>query len=195
MRKILTCLLILLILYSFIGYEKQYQFATYEEKEAFIRSQVINEANVSDDLIDVAVLEVLKLPENLWIKFFKDGGKIRITYHMPESASGIVAGSFMIRNRTYCEVLLRPEYIEYSLLHEFGHYLYEIENIKNDKHYAACRIEMGYAFSAVLSDNNYFCTEEEYFAEMTKFYLEDKLQKEDAPIFYAYLEDILRKYK
>lgn len=195
MKRLFVVFLILFVLYDTYDcsqtIEEQYTFLTKEEKVRFLNSRIINESEVADDIVDTAVNEMLKLPDGVWTDFFRNHGEIRLTYDMPVSEEGEVVGSFTVRNATYCEILIHPDYVEYSLLHEAGHYIYYINRVARDEQYKTCLPERSSTIDGVLSGEVYFSSEKEYFAEMTKLYFQGELKEEDAPYFYRYIKQLV----
>lgn len=194
MKRCIYALLFLILIFSVTDYntrtEAQYRFSGRKEKQAFLRGKIINHSK-SPQAVNLAVKELLLLPDRIWENFFKNGGNIIITKRMPVEDA---VGTFSNKDLSYF-IYVSPDYIEYALLHEVGHYVDYAQGIKNDSGFQRCMDENSKALNGVLENNFYFCQSSEYFAEMFKLYFHGQLNSKDYPIFVKYIEKKLEKYR
>lgn len=195
MKKCLNAFVFLFLVYCVTDYNsrmaKQYAFPDDIAKQNYLKSIIVNETD-SDEPVSFIISELSLIPDNVWKNFFKNGGQIVITNNLPDKN---VAGTFSIKSIGNYIIYVSPDYIEYALLHEIGHYLGFMNNIKNDGRFAECLSERGLAINGVLQFNEYFYEDAEYFAEMTKLYFHNELDPADFPLFISYIEHILSSYQ
>lgn len=194
MRKTLWLLLILVLFFVVYNYNtdlnEQYLFADYNAKKEYLVDAIQDETNSSESVEKVAT-EILKMPDSVWKQFFRNDGSIILTYDLP--SEGIV-GSFSMRAVGSYRIYVSPDYIEYALLHEFGHYMGYAKNVERDKRFEECLSEKEKAINGVLNNNTYFDESSEYFSEMTKRYFHNEIGNDDFHLFCSYIEELLSDF-
>lgn len=194
MKKCLAMLFVIFLIVIVSDYnnkmDEQYTFASDSAKREYLQS-VIEDTTNSPEAVSKAIDELFLLPDKVWTQFYRNGGDIIITYDLP---SDDAVGSFGIPYIGCYRIFVSPDYIEYALLHEFGHYLGYAKGVLRDSDYKNCLSERDKAIDGVLDSNTYFETDSEYFAELTKLYLHNKLDKSEYPLFTAYIEKLLSDF-
>ena len=195
MKQCVYALIFLFLIYCVTDYnsriEEQYTFADNTAKRKFLEEKIINETDSSKS-VSLVISELLTIPDGLWKDFFKNGGQLIITYDLPVENA---VGTFTTKILGHYIIYVSPDYVEYAILHEVGHYLGYVKNINNDSRFDECSTERKKALNGVLSNNTYFSDDSEYFAEMTKLYFHGELDPIEFPLFVSYIEMLLLDYK
>ena len=169
---------------------EQCTFASDSAKREYLQSVIEDNTN-SPELVNKVIDELFLLPDEVWTRFSRNGGSIIITYDIPtDGASGL----FRVPYVGYYKIFVSPDYIEHSLLHEFGHYLGYTKGVVRDSEYKNCLSERGKALDELIDGDTYYETDSEYFAEMTKLYLHNNLDRSEYPLFTAYIEKLLSDF-
>lgn len=196
MRSLLKNILILcFIAMCIVAYEedKEIYFTTVslEDDMKYVDSGVVLDYGVSDLALDRVKEEIQKIPTGLWKQYFYDGGKIKIAN---EKADNIV-GSFSVINEVDMLITIHEDYIEYSLCHEFTHYLQYLIDIKSYMGYSSMLEEKEEIWREYMLSNEYFFSESEYFAEAGKLYLRGEIDPERYPKTIDFFNIIFKKYE
>lgn len=174
--------------------DEQYTFASDTAKREYLETVIVDTTD-SPEAVNKAINELLKMPDRVWTQFYRNGGKVIITYDLPRTKDGEEAvGTFGMPCVGFYKIYVSPEYIEYALLHEFGHYMGYAKNIERDSRFYDCLPEKAKALNGVLNENIYFEQSSEYFAEMTKLYFHNELSSSEYPLFTAYIESVLSEF-
>lgn len=194
MKKCVYALMFLFLIFCVTDYnsriEQQYTFADDTAKREYLEKTIINETGSSES-VSLAISELLLIPDDIWKDFFKNGGQLIITDDLPEEDA---VGTFSMKAIGSYTIYISPDYVEYALLHEIGHYLGYVKNIENDGRFEKCLSERDKALNGVLNNNTYFAKDSEYFAEMTKLYFQGELDPDEFPLFTSYIEMLLVDY-
>lgn len=194
MQKIIYALIFLFLIFCVTDYnsrvEEQYTFADERAKHDFLESMIIDETN-SSDAVSLVISELLLLPEDIWKDFFRSNGQIIITHDLPVEEA---VGTFSRKTFGTYKIYVSPDYIEYAMLHEIGHYVGYVQHIENDSDFKKCLSERDKVIHGVLNDNQYFMEDGEYFAEIFKLYIHNELDPIEYPKSTACIKEILSDY-
>lgn len=194
MQKIIYALIFLFLIFCVTDYnsrvEEQYTFADERAKHDFLESMIIDETN-SSDAVSLVISELSLLPEDIWKDFFKSNGQIIITHDLPVEEA---VGTFSRKTFGTYKIYVSPDYIEYAMLHEIGHYVGYVQHIENDSDFKKCLSERDKVIHGVLNDNQYFMEDGEYFAEIFKLYIHNELDPIEYPKSTACIKEILSDY-
>lgn len=166
-----------------------------EDDMNYLNSVIKIHNGVSKSTIDRVESEIQKLPTKLWKQYFYDGGELKIVSDSISDSRSNVVGSFSIINEVYMTITINEEYIEYSLCHEFSHYLYHLIDINNYMGYQQMLTEKDSLWKDLMSSNQYFYSESEYFAEVGKLYFSKQIDPEKYPKTVKFFEVIIEQYQ
>lgn len=194
MKKCFVMIFVIFLIVTVSDYNKQmdaqFTFADDTAKREYLETVIVDTTD-SPEAVNKAIDELLKMPDRVWTQFYRNGGEVIITYNLPSTDA---VGSFSMPYIGCYKIYVSPEYIEYALLHEFGHYLGYAKNIERDSRFYDCLSEKEKALNGVLNENIYFEQSSEYFAEMSKLYFHIELSSSEYPLFTAYIESVLSEF-
>lgn len=194
MQKIIYALIFLFLIFCVTDYnsrvEEQYTFVDERAKHDFLENVIVDETN-SSDAVSLVISELLLLPEDIWKDFFRSNGQIIITHDLPVEEA---VGTFSRKTFGTYKIYVSPDYIEYAMLHEIGHYVGYVQHIENDSDFKKCLSERDKVIHRVLNDNQYFMEDGEYFAEIFKLYIHNELDPIEYPKSTACIKEILSDY-
>lgn len=195
--KIIIIWIFLLICISAYEEDREIYFTTIsvEEDMKYLDSVIKTQNGVSDSVIDRVEAEIQKLPTKLWKQYFYDGGELKIVSESLSDSENNVVGSFSIINEVYMTITINEDYIEYSLCHEFSHYLYHLIDVNNYLGYQQMLTEKESLWRDLMSSNQYFYAESEYFAEVGKLYFREQIDPERYPKTVKFFDVLTEQYR
>lgn len=174
--------------------ERQYTTISVEDDMRYLSTVIKYDNGVDDFAIERAKKEIQRLPTKLWKKYFYNQGVLEITTEIISNEEEKIVGSFSIINEIDMSITVNKDYIEYSLCHEFSHYLYYIEQVKTQRGYAEMLMEKETIWRELMFSNEYFMADNEYFAEVGKLYFKGLLNVEEYPKTVEFFDSITEKY-
>lgn len=185
-----------------IDADKKVITITFENKEDrvnYLKQHITNEVGLEEYTMQ-AIDELLLLPDWLLVDYFEDGEALVITDTMPEghkTATGnfngrydgqeIIDGTAVININTHWGM-------DYSVLHEVGHYYYYEFGVVNDTEFSRCYSEMQKFVDELCGGNSYYLDEREFFAEAFSNYMKGNLNDAEYPLIVAEFERVLETY-
>lgn len=174
---------------------RYYTTASVEDDMNLIDSSVVLANGVSIDTIKRIETEIQKLPARLWKQYLLNGGRIEIVADDIADESESYVGSFSILDDTMMEIVVNEHYIEYSLCHEFSHYLFYIEGVTEKADYYLLLQEKDALWRDLLHSEPYFYPENEYFAEVGKYYFKGLIDEEKYPYTAIFFKNLMKEYE
>ena len=166
-----------------------------EDNMSYLNSVIETQDGVSTSVIDEVESEIQMLPTRLWKQYFYDGGKLRIVSQELSDSEENVVGSFNVINEVEMTITVNEDYIEYSLCHEFSHYLFYIEDVNRYLGYQYMISEKESIWQNLMSSNEYFYSESEYLAEAGKLYFRGQIDPEIYPKTVEFFNVLTEQYR
>lgn len=195
LKYIVIVLFFLLCIYSHDEkIERYYTTISTEDDMILLNSSIFLDDGVSETAVKRVESEIQKLPTKLWKQYLLNDGKIRIVADDIVSNDERFVGSFSILDDMTMEIVVNEKYIEYSLCHEFAHYLFYIDGVSEKESYYLLLQEKEELWRDLLRSEKYFYTESEYFAEVGKNYFKGLINEEKYPNTVKFLDTIIEEY-
>ena len=195
LKSIVIVLFFLLCIYSHDErIEKYYTTISVENDMILMNSSISLDDGVCETAVKRVEAEIQRLPTKLWKQYLLNDGKIKIVSNDIVSDDERFVGSFSILDDMTMEIIVNEKYIEYSLCHEFAHYLFYIEAIPERRNYYLLLQEKEELWRDLLRSEDYFYTESEYFAEVGKNYFKGLIDEGKYPNTVKFFDSILEDY-
>lgn len=166
-----------------------------EDDMYYLKSVIEIQDGVSTSVINRVESEIQKIPTRLWKQYFYDGGKLRIVSQELSDSEENVVGSFNVINEVEMTITVNEDFIEYSLCHEFSHYLFYIEDVNRYLGYQYMLSEKESIWQNLMSSNEYFYSESEYFAEAGKLYFRGQIDPKIYPKTVEFFNVLTEQYR
>lgn len=174
--------------------ETHFTTVSLENDMDYLNSQIETSDGVSAHVRNRVETEIQRLPIKLWKQYFYDGGELTIVNEKISNSEENVVGSFSIINDVEMFITINEDYIEYSLCHEFSHYLYYLVDEKSYLGYQLMLSEKDDIWKNLMSCNEHFYSESEYFAEAGKLYFRNQLDPNRYPYTVKFFDVITEQF-
>lgn len=192
---IIICFFLLCIYSHDKTTERYYTTISIEDDMNLLSSFVSLDEGVDKNALERVKAEIQKLPTKLWKQYLLNDGRIKIVSDDIVSDDESLVGSFSILDDISMEIVINEKYIEYSLCHEFSHYLFYVEGVASRDDYYLLLKEKESLWRDLLHSESYFYTESEYFAEIGKYYFKGLIDEDKYPSTVRFLEKIIEDYR
>lgn len=185
-----------------ISADKEVMTITLQNKEDrvnYLKQHITNEVGLEELTMQV-IDELLLLPDWLYVDFFEEGETFVITDTMPEghkTATGNFNGRYdgqEIIDGTAVISINTNWGMDYSVLHEVGHYYYYEFGVVNDTEFKNCYSEMQKFVDEFCKGDSYYLDEREFFAEAFSNYIKGNIDSTEYPLIVEEFDRVMETY-